>query len=205
MTEIDWRTLKLFDLSKARVRIAMKDQSVLPALIEVIDEDWVFTIYVAVVGVEEVRRGKVMGESTREVFESHSGTGGGRREERDRSTARGSFRVGEAGRKKKGGERSLVKVLPVGTCGKSGQVVGNSWFSLNLKKLNFGLVGTEMASVTMAGGDKAFSNENGRAFERKAQSLPKSSPLTDAKVGCNLKSPVEVGPRNRRKVGFITK
>ena len=43
-----------------------------------------------------------MGESTREVFESHSGTIGGRQEERDRSTVGGSFRVEEADRKKKG-------------------------------------------------------------------------------------------------------
>ena len=55
MTEIDWQTLKLFDLSNARIRIAMKDRSVLPALIEVIDGDWVFTISVAVVEDEEVR------------------------------------------------------------------------------------------------------------------------------------------------------
>ena len=105
VTEIDWQTLKLFDLSKARIRIAMKDRSVLPALIEVIDGDWVFTISVAVVGDEEVRKGRAMGESTRVVVESHSGTGGGRWEERVRSTARGSFRVGEVGRKKKKEER----------------------------------------------------------------------------------------------------
>ena len=37
--EIDWRTLKLFDLSKTRVRIAMKDRSVLLALIEVTYRD----------------------------------------------------------------------------------------------------------------------------------------------------------------------
>ena len=80
----------------------MKDRSVLPTLIEVIDRDWVFTIFVVVVGIEEVRRGRVMGESTLEMFESHSGTGGGRQEERDRSTVGGSFRVGEADRKKKG-------------------------------------------------------------------------------------------------------
>ena len=55
VTEIDWQTLKLFDLSNARIRIAMKDRSVLPALIEVIDGDWVFTISVAVVEDEEVR------------------------------------------------------------------------------------------------------------------------------------------------------
>ena len=94
--------LKLFDLSKARVRIAMKDRLVLPTLIEVIDGDWVFTIFFAVVGIEELRRGRVMGESTREVLESHSGTSGGRQEERDRSTVGGSFHVEEADRKKKG-------------------------------------------------------------------------------------------------------
>ncbi|RVX04716.1 hypothetical protein CK203_024939 [Vitis vinifera] len=68
VTEIDWRTLKLFDLSKARVRISMKKQLVLPALIEVIDGGCVFTISIAVVGVEEVRRGREMGESTQEIF-----------------------------------------------------------------------------------------------------------------------------------------
>ena len=78
VTEIDWRTLKLFDLSKARVRISMKERSVLPALIKVTDGDWVFTISVAVIGAEDVRRGRVMGESTQEVFASHSRTGGGR-------------------------------------------------------------------------------------------------------------------------------
>ena len=37
VTEIDWRMLKLFDLSMARVRVVMKERSVLPALIEVLD------------------------------------------------------------------------------------------------------------------------------------------------------------------------
>ena len=35
--------------------------------------------------------------------------------------------------------------------------------------------------------DEAFSEENGRAFERKAQSLPNPSPPSAAIVGCNLK------------------
>ena len=35
VTEIDWRTIKLFDLSKARVKVVMKKRSILPALIEV--------------------------------------------------------------------------------------------------------------------------------------------------------------------------
>ena len=83
------------------VRIAMKDRSVLPALIEVTDGGWVFTISVVVVGVEDVQRGSVMGESTREAFASHLGTGGGRRGERIRSTVRGRCRVGEDGRMRK--------------------------------------------------------------------------------------------------------
>lgn len=53
MTEIDWRTLKIFDLSKARVRVVMKERSVLPALIEVVDGGWDFTVSVTVVGKED--------------------------------------------------------------------------------------------------------------------------------------------------------
>ncbi|RVW69476.1 hypothetical protein CK203_054478 [Vitis vinifera] len=52
VTEIDWRTLKLFDLSKARVKVVMKERSVLPALIEVV-EGWDFTVSVAVAVKEE--------------------------------------------------------------------------------------------------------------------------------------------------------
>ncbi|RVX23840.1 hypothetical protein CK203_000086 [Vitis vinifera] len=61
MTEIDWQTLKLYDLCKVRMRILMKERSVLPALIEVLDGGWVFTISVAVVRVEDVRRDKEIG------------------------------------------------------------------------------------------------------------------------------------------------
>ncbi|RVW59106.1 hypothetical protein CK203_104539 [Vitis vinifera] len=50
----------------------MKERSVLSALIEVLDGGWVFTISVAVVGVEEVRQGREMGESTQEDFVPHS-------------------------------------------------------------------------------------------------------------------------------------
>ena len=65
VTEIDWQTIKLFDLSKARVRVVMKKRSILPAFIEVLDGGWKFTVSVAVAGEEDVRRGREMGESTR--------------------------------------------------------------------------------------------------------------------------------------------
>ena len=77
--------------------------------------------------------------------------------------------------------------------------MGNSWFlppslpSLNSKKLNIGQVGTKKAGVARAGGDEAFSDENGRAFERKAQSLPNLSPPSAAIVGYNLKGPSWLG------------
>ena len=58
--EIDWRTLKLFDLSKARVRVVMKEQPIIPALIEVLDGGWEFTISVAVAGEEDVRQSREM-------------------------------------------------------------------------------------------------------------------------------------------------
>ena len=46
-----------------------------------------------------------------------------------------------------------------------------------------------------AGGDETFSEEDGRAFERKAQSLPNPSPPSAAIVGCNLKGPSWLGQR----------
>ena len=147
MTKIDWRMLKLFDLCKVRVRILMKERSVLSALIEVLDGGWVFTISVAVVGVEEVRRGREMGESTREDFVPHSWTCGGRRVERDRSTTDGNSSVGAVGKMNKGGESQKAEIIPVGTHGKRGPEVVNSWFLtssssiLNSNKQRLGPVG----------------------------------------------------------------
>ena len=43
--------------------------------------------------------------------------------------------------------------------------------------------------------DKAFSDEDGQAFERKAQSLPNHSPPSTPIVGCNLKGPSWLGQR----------
>ena len=104
------------------------ERSVLPALIEVLDGGWVFTISIAVVEVEEVRQGREMGESTREDFVPHSWTCGGRRVERDRSTTDGSSSVGAVGKMNKGGESQKAETIPVGTHGQRGPEVVNSWF-----------------------------------------------------------------------------
>ena len=54
-----------------------------------LDGGWVFTILVAMVGVEDDKRGREMDESTREDYEPHSWTGGRRLVEKAKSTAKG--------------------------------------------------------------------------------------------------------------------
>ncbi|RVX23042.1 hypothetical protein CK203_008444 [Vitis vinifera] len=97
--EIDWHTLKLFDLSRARLKIVMRDRAILPTMLEVTDGDWAFTVVVVVVGDEERRRGSEKGESTRVAVASHMETGGGRRGECGRSTEEedGMDGIGEEG------------------------------------------------------------------------------------------------------------
>ncbi|KAJ9687650.1 hypothetical protein PVL29_016221 [Vitis rotundifolia] len=165
VTEIEWRMLKLFDLSKARVRIAMKDRSV-------------FTVAVVVVREEDVRRGSVKGKSTREALASNMGTGGGRRVEKIRSTAGGRYCVGEDNRTRKGGKRGMVVV----------QSLPNS----NSNKTDDGPVEKKEAGGERARGDKASAVEGCRAYERKAQPLSKIGP-TFEKANCKSKGPSGMG------------
>ena len=90
--------MKLFDLSKARVKVVMKERLVLPALIEVLDGGWDFTVSVAVARKEDGRRVREMGESTRQLAEAHTGTFGRKRKEEDRSTAGKGSSVGAVSR-----------------------------------------------------------------------------------------------------------
>ena len=80
--------MKLFDLSKARVKISMKEHTVLIALVEVKDGGWVFMILVVVVGVEDERWVRGMAELTRRRNESHSRTGGRRMIEKENLTTK---------------------------------------------------------------------------------------------------------------------
>ena len=50
---MDWNTLRPVDLTKARVKVEMNLNVVLPTLLEVIDGAWFFTVAVSVVGGEE--------------------------------------------------------------------------------------------------------------------------------------------------------
>ncbi|RVW97612.1 hypothetical protein CK203_046532 [Vitis vinifera] len=76
----------------------MKERSVLPALIEVLDGGWDFTVSVAVAGKEDDMQVREMGESTRHLAEAHMGTVGRKREEEDRSTAGKGSSAGAVGR-----------------------------------------------------------------------------------------------------------
>ena len=142
----DCRTLKLFDLSRARLKIVMKDRAILPAMLEVTDGDWVFTVVVVVVGDEEKQRGSEKGESTRVAGASHSGTDGGKRGESGRSTAGGRYRVGEDSRQRKEGERGKVVLTSAGKCDKGYQLPSQS--RLNSNKSTDGMDG-----IGEAGGD----------------------------------------------------
>ena len=55
MVEIDWCTLKLYDLSKVKVRVEMKEHTVLPGLMEVKDGAWMFIISIVVIKDEDER------------------------------------------------------------------------------------------------------------------------------------------------------
>ena len=78
--------------------MVMKERLVLPALIEVLDGGWDFTILVAVVVKEDGRQVREMGESTRQLAEAHTGTFGRKRKEEDRSTAGKGSSVGAVSR-----------------------------------------------------------------------------------------------------------
>ena len=138
------------------MKILMKERSILPALIEVLDRGWVFTISVAVVGVEDDRRGREMGDSTREDYEPHSWTGGRRLVEKAKSMANGWSSVGATGKVKEGGESQENEDVSVGTHGKRRVEVGNSWFqpssslNLNSNKERTGPIGPKQVGEVWA-------------------------------------------------------
>ncbi|RVW92839.1 LINE-1 retrotransposable element ORF2 protein [Vitis vinifera] len=150
----------------------MKERSVLLALLEVTDGDWVFTVAVVVVGEEDCRRGSVQGESTREAFASNTRTGGGRRVEKIRSMAGGRCRVEEDNRTRKGEERGMAVVVAEGTRSKG--VQAQSLPNLNSNKKDVGPVEKKEGGGERAGGDEASAVEDCRAYERKAQTPSKN-------------------------------
>ncbi|RVW86117.1 hypothetical protein CK203_038003 [Vitis vinifera] len=158
--------------------------AILPAMLEVTDGDWVFTVVVVVVGDEERRRGSEKGESTRVAVASHMETGGGRRGECSRSTEEGRYRVGEDNRLWKEGNRGKGCQLP----------------SQSRLKSTDGMDGIGEEGGVWAGEDEDIADVGCRARERKAQLMAKTDP-SGAVMGCKIKdllglglSPDEVTP-----------
>ena len=186
MTEIDWRTLKLFDLSKARVKVVMKERSVLPALIEVVDGGWDFTVSVAVAVKEEGWQVREMGESTRQSAETHKGASGSKREEEGRSTTGKGTSVGAVGRtlEWRGGQKA--ENAPGRTRGKNKMLVGYSLsqppLQLDSKRQRAGSAGPKQA-----GGAKAqLTLQDGfRGSKVMSRAHPFSKP--------NLRTEIDVG------------
>ena len=153
-----------------------------------LDGGWEFTVSVsvAVAGEEDVRRGREMGESTRQKFEPHSWIGGRKWVEEARSTVAGRSSDGAVGRMKEGSSCQKAEIAAVGTRGKRRPTVGNNWsqpslsFSLNSNFMRTGSVRPRQDGEVWAGGDKAQStNEEGLWASkqvRKAQSSLKPSP-----------------------------
>ncbi|RVW33075.1 hypothetical protein CK203_102299 [Vitis vinifera] len=169
---------------RARLKIVMRDRAILPAMLEVTDGDWVFTVVVVVVGDEERRRGSEKGESTRVAVASHMETGGGRRGECGRSTEEGRYRVGEDNRLWKEGNRGKGCQLP----------------SQSRLKSTDGMDGIGEEGGVWAGEDEDIADVGCRARERKAQLMAKTDP-SGAVMGCKIKdllglglSPDEVTP-----------
>nr|CAN67046.1 hypothetical protein VITISV_001151 [Vitis vinifera] len=174
--EIDWRTLKLYDLCKARVRILVKERSILPTLIAVLDGGWVFTISVVVVGVEDERRVREMG-SRRLV-------------EKANPMAKGWSYNGVVDRLKVGVESQKAEEASEGAHGKRSADVGNSYFqssspgNLNSNTKRIGSFRPKLFGEVWVGRDKAHSSsiKEGKdiAFEEGTQMVRRfsSSPLT---------------------------
>ena len=175
-----------FQHNGPRVKVVMKEQSVLPALIEVLDGGWDFTVLVVVAGKEDVRQVREMGESTRQLAEAHTGTVGRKREEEDRSIAGKGSSVGAVGRTMewRGGQKA--ENAPRRTRGKNRTSVGNSWsqppLHSNSKRQRAGSAGPKQA-----GGVKAQSTlQDGiRAskYMTRAHSFSKPSPRSKIDAG----------------------
>ena len=192
VTEIDWRTLKIFDLSKARVRVVMKERSVLPTLIEVVDGGWDFTVSVTVVGKEDGKQDRKMGELTRHLAEAHSGIAGRRREVEDRSTAGKVSLAGAADKLMEWREGQKAGNAPGSTRGTKRTEEANSWpstsFNSKFKSLEAGGVGPKQEGKV-----KAQSNLMDEIWASKhlsrAQYFSKPRPMSENDVGWKREAP----------------
>ena len=234
-------SLKLADLSKVKLWVETLPNVVLPALLEVEDGAWTFTVAVSVTG--EVDEDDIStSESTRNRDELLKAGGCVSQWSKNAEGLRNSIRDNEcynrrllpqsryrylstklAAKRENGWEGSLLgpaeenfngattpepmfKAQPVraqsGTKNRgrhAGPVVSQAHETIALSSSTLQRDGSSAKAVPLfarsqgpikvKAEDEAFSGEDGRAFEIKAQSLPNPSPLSDTTMGCKLIGP----------------
>ena len=121
-----------FQHNGPRVKVVMKEQSVLPALIEVLDGGWDFTVSVAVARKEDGMQVREMDESTQHLAEAHTGTVGKKREEEDRSTVGKGTRLGQLAEQWSGEVVKRLRMLPGGHVERT----GGQWETVGLQRLS---------------------------------------------------------------------
>ena len=173
----------------------MKECIVLPALIEVIDGGWVFTISATMVGAEDERRVRGMGESTQGGFESHSWTCGRMLDEKANPMAKCWSLNGVVDGIQGGVESQKAEDASDGTRGKRSAVMGNNYiqpsspFKLNSNKEGNGSFGPKLFGEDCSRKGKAhLSFEDWcRAFNTVQEGMTHFSqeprPLVEAKMG----------------------
>ena len=110
----------------------MKERSMLPALIEVLDGGWDFTVSVAVARKEDGMQVREMDESTQHLAEAHTGTVGKKREEEDRSTVGKGTRLGQLAEQWSGEVVKRLRMLPGGHVERTGR----QWETVGLQRLS---------------------------------------------------------------------
>ncbi|KAL6348600.1 hypothetical protein AAG906_016120 [Vitis piasezkii] len=215
VTKVARESLKLADLSKVKLWVETLPNVVLPALLEVEDGAWTFTVAVSVTG--EVDEDDIStSESTRNRDELLKAGGCVSQWSKNAEGLRDSIRDNEcynrrllpqsryrylstklAAKRENGWEGPMFKAQPVraqsGTRNRgrhAGPVVSQAHETIAV------VFNTPARWFFCKGGRRrGFLGEDGRAFEIKAQSLPNPSPPSDAIVGYNLKGSSWLGQR----------
>ncbi|KAL6315991.1 hypothetical protein AAG906_014916 [Vitis piasezkii] len=216
VTKVARDSLKLVDLLKVKLWVEMLPNVVLPALLEVEDGAWSFTVAISVIGEDEEddlfrsesthSRDELMpvGGCVSQRPKNAEGLCGSTRDNecyRRRPFPRSRYRLlgpaegnnngptkHEALFKARSVRAHWAKSLgpPIGpilfTPMRTSAIVLNAR-SQNLRKEVPLFVRSQGLVEARADGDEAFSDEDGWAFERKAQSLPNPSPLSRRNSG----------------------
>ncbi|RVW30349.1 hypothetical protein CK203_103735 [Vitis vinifera] len=182
-------TLKLVDLTRAKLWVEMLPNVVLPALLEVEDGEWSYTVAVSVTG-EDEDADAVTSEINRSRNEWVRVGGCVSQSSKAAEGLRGSVRDIECYRKRRLPPGTLSAIKDV--CPSSPPVCIGFVLSPQRAASSTKAIATLCPDGARAGAE-VFFGEEGRAVELKAQFLPNPRPLSDNTVGCKFKGPSGLG------------